>query len=191
MELTVNLVLGSKSPRRAQLLRDLGFDFKVIVTDADESAPKSLSPAETAVWISEQKALALQGQLGPNELGITSDTEVWMNNTRFGKPKDSAEAAAMLQQLSGKTHQVISGLTLVTPSSLESHFTTVEVDFLPIPDWAIAHYITQYQPLDKAGAYGIQEWLGMGYISAIRGEYNSVVGLPTSTLMQALLKYAK
>lgn len=189
MKLSKELVLGSKSPRRAQLLGDLGFEFRVEVTDADEQAPESLSGAETAVWISEQKAKALQPLLSNGELGITSDTEVWKNNRRYGKAANATEATEMLQSLSGTTHQVITGLSLVTPTAIESAISTVEVTFKELPQWAIEHYVAEYKPFDKAGAYGIQEWIGQAFISSIQGEYNAVVGLPTSTLMDMLAKF--
>lgn len=186
MKLSKELVLGSKSPRRAQLLRDLGFDFRIEVTDADENAPSTLSGAETAVWISEQKANALQPLLGKHELGITSDTEVWKNNRRYGKAESREEAVEMLQSLSGTVHEVITGLSLITTTEIISAISTVEVTFKELPAWAIEHYVDTFKPFDKAGAYGIQEWIGQSYISSIHGEYNAVVGLPTSTLMDML-----
>lgn len=189
MQLTHSLVLGSKSPRRAQLLSDLGFDFKVIVTDADENAPASLDGIGTARWISEQKASALQPHLSHSELGITSDTEVWLGNRRYGKAADEAQAREMLESLSGKTHQVITGLSLVTATEITTYHAVVDVVFETLPDWAITHYIQEFQPFDKAGAYGIQEWIGASFISSIQGEYNAVVGLPTSTLCKALQDY--
>lgn len=191
MKLTKQLVLGSKSPRRAQLLKELGFDFTILTTDADENAPGNLGAKETAIWISEQKALALQPHLSEEQLGITSDTEVWFQGKRYGKPSNDQEAIAMLQSLSGQVHQVVSGLTLVEKHSMKSFVSEVEVEFTTIPQWAIEHYVHTYQPLDKAGAYGIQEWIGMGFITRISGEYNSVVGLPTATLFEALTAYKK
>lgn len=191
MKLTKKLVLGSKSPRRAQLLTELGFDFTILTTDADENAPGNLGAAETAIWISEQKAQALQPHLSEEHLGITSDTEVWFQGKRYGKPSNDQEAIAMLQSLSGQVHQVVSGLTLVEKHSMKSFVSEVEVEFATIPQWAIEHYVHTYKPLDKAGAYGIQEWIGMGFITRISGEYNSVVGLPTATLFQALTAYKK
>lgn len=186
IKLTHRLVLGSKSPRRAQLLSDMGFFFTVRVTDADESASNELSPEETAVSISEQKAKALQSTLSHDELGITSDTEVWLDQHRFGKPANEKEAYQMLKMLSGRTHKVVTGLTLVTTTEIRSYTSTVCVLFDHIPEWAIEHYISNFAPFDKAGAYGIQEWIGMSFISKIEGEYNAVVGLPTSTLFHAL-----
>ena len=189
MKLTKDLVLGSASPRRAQLLRELGFEFSVVVTEADERAPEHLSPEETAIYVSEQKARALQPLLSENQLGITSDTEVWLDGQRLGKPADETQARAMLEQLSGRAHQVVSGLTLVTSDALTSYSTQVVVHVKALPAWAIDHYIATARPLDKAGAYGIQEWMGMAFIDRIEGEYNSVVGLPTATLFEALSPY--
>jgi septum formation protein len=191
MKLHKELVLGSKSPRRASLLNEMGFDFSVIVTQADENAPSHLNGEETAIWISEQKARALQPLLTKNQLGITSDTEVWLGNRRYGKPADENEAKEMIRSLSGKTHDVITGLTLTTVSSIKSYCSTVKVTFEVLTEDEINHYVDQFKPLDKAGAYGIQEWIGHTMISSIHGEYNAVVGLPTSTLYKALKDFAE
>ena len=190
LALNKKLVLGSKSPRRAALLREMGFDFRVLVTEADENAQDHLSGIETAVWISEQKAKALQPALSEGELGITSDTEVWLGNRRYGKPTGLEGAKEMLHSLSGKTHDVITGLTLCTQNSLKSYHATVKVTFEPLSDQEIEYYVSTFNPTDKAGAYGIQEWVGHTMISSIEGEYNTVVGLPTSTLYKALKEYA-
>jgi septum formation protein len=191
MKLNKELVLGSKSPRRASLLSEMGFDFSVIVTEADENAPSHLDGEETAIWISEQKARALQPQLTQNQLGITSDTEVWLGNRRYGKPTDENEAKEMIRSLSGNTHDVITGLTLTTVDSIQSYCSTVKVTFETLSEEEIDYYVDQFKPLDKAGAYGIQEWIGHAMISAIHGEYNAVVGLPTSTLYKALKDFAE
>lgn len=188
--LSKKLVLGSKSPRRAALLREMGFDFRVFVTEADENAPVHLNGKETAVWISEQKAKALQPALTEGELGITSDTEVWLGHRRYGKPTSLEDAKEMLRSLSGKTHEVITGLTLCTSNSLKSHHAVVKVTFEALSEHEIEHYVSTFNPTDKAGAYGIQEWIGHTMISTIEGEYNAVVGLPTSTLYKSLKEYA-
>ncbi len=190
MKLLKDLVLGSKSPRRASLLREMGFDFSVIVTEADENAPSHLNGEETAIWISEQKARALQPLLKTDQLGITSDTEVWLGNRRYGKPVDANQAKEMIRSLSGKTHDVITGLTLTTVDSINSYCSTVKVTFETLTEEEIDHYVDRFKPLDKAGAYGIQEWIGHTMISSIQGEYNAVVGLPTSTLYKALKDFA-
>ena len=195
MELTHDLVLGSQSPRRAAFLTSLGLDFKTLPLDIDESAPAHLSGVEVAAFVSELKAQALSIHLEPGQLGITSDTEVWQNGQRFGKPTDEARAREMLVALSGTTHEVISGLTLVTTDNgipkLTTETSIVTVSFSEIPDWAIDFYIKQFKPCDKAGAYGIQEWIGAGFIDRIEGNYNSVVGLDTAALFKLLLPYRK
>ena len=188
--LNKKLVLGSKSPRRAALLEEMGFDFRVLVTEADENAPDHLNGIETAVWVSEQKAKALQPALLEGELGITSDTEVWLGNRRYGKPTSLEDAKEMLRSLSGKTHEVITGLTLCTVNTLNSYHAMVKVTFEDLSEQEIEHYVSTFNPTDKAGAYGIQEWIGHTMISSIEGEYNAVVGLPTSTLYRALKEYA-
>ena len=195
MELTHEIVLGSQSPRRADFLTSLGLDFQTLPLDIDESAPAQLSGVEVAAYVSELKAKALSTHLKPGQLGITSDTEVWQNGQRFGKPTDEASAREMLVALSGTTHEVISGLTLVTTDNGTPKLTTetsiVTVSFSEIPDWAIDFYIKQFKPFDKAGAYGIQEWIGAGFIDRIEGNYNSVVGLDTAALFKLLLPYRK
>lgn len=195
MELTHDIVLGSQSPRRADFLTSLGLNFRTLPLDIDESAPAHLSRMEVAAYVSELKAKALSIHLESGQLGITSDTEVWQNNHRFGKPTDETSAREMLVALSGTSHEVISGLTLVTMNNgtplLTTETSLVTVYFSEIPDWAIDYYVQHYQPFDKAGAYGIQEWIGSGFIKRIEGNYNSVVGLDTAALFKLLLPYRK
>lgn len=189
MKLNKHLVLGSKSPRRASLLKEMGFDFRISVTHADENAPLHLNGEQTAVWISEQKAKALQPKLGIHELGITSDTEVWLGNKRYGKASNKEAAVQMIESLSGKTHQVITGLTLSTKEEIISYCSIVQVTFAAMTAEEIHFYVDQFKPYDKAGAYGIQEWIGHTMITSIKGEYNAVVGLPTTTLYKALKEF--
>ena len=195
MELTHEIILGSQSPRRAAFLTSLGLDFRALPLDIDESAPAHLSCMEVAAYVSELKAKALCTHLKSGQLGITSDTEVWQNSKRFGKPADEASAREMLIALSGTTHEVSSGLTLVTTDNgipiLTTETSLVTVYFSEIPDWAIDYYIKRYKPFDKAGAYGIQEWIGAGFIDRIDGNYNSVVGLDTAALFRLLLPFKK
>jgi septum formation protein len=194
MNLSKKLVLGSQSPRRAQFLKDLELDFRTLPLDVDETAPSELNAIETAIFVSELKANALLPLLAADELGITSDTEVWLENRRYGKPSNYEEAFDMIQTLSGKTHLVVSGLSVIDPSAnpaIQSTSSVVEVTFNHIPEWAIHHYINTYSPFDKAGAYGIQEWIGQGFISEIKGNYNSVVGLDTAALVSFLTPYIK
>lgn len=192
MELTKELVLGSQSPRRAQFLKDLGLAFTALPLDLDETAPAHLSPAETATFVSELKAEALLPLLQKGQIGLTSDTEVWQGRRRFGKAPDVATAKEMLEALSGTTHEVHSSMTVIDPENLvpmRSVVSTVVVHFHPIPHWAIDHYIEACKPFDKAGAYGIQEWIGQAYIKRIEGNYNSVVGLDTAALVHMLEPY--
>ena len=192
MKLSKQLVLGSQSPRRAQFLKDLGLSFTTLPLDLDETAPTHLSPAETATFISELKAEALFPLLKKGQLGLTSDTEVWQSGRRFGKAADADAAKEMLQKLSGTTHEVHSSMTLINPDNLitlSSVVSTVIVHVYPIPQWAMDHYIETYKPFDKAGAYGIQEWIGQAYIKRIEGNYNSVVGLDTAALVHMLEPY--
>lgn len=192
MKLNKTLVLGSQSPRRAQFLKDLELDFTTRPLDVDETAPSELNARETAVFVSELKAKALLPLLSNDELGITSDTEVWLNERRYGKAANYDEAFEMIQSLSGKTHEVVSGLSIIDPTDstpIQSTSSTVAVSFNHIPEWAIEHYIKTYSPFDKAGAYGIQEWLGQGFIREIQGNYNSVVGLDTAALLTLLTPY--
>ena len=195
MELTHEIILGSQSPRRAAFLTSLGLDFRTLPLDVDESAPAHLSGEEVAAYVSELKAKELSTHLKSGQLGITSDTEVWQNGKRFGKPADEVSAREMLIALSGTAHEVISGLTLVTTDNhtplLTTETSVVTVYFSEIPDWAIDHYINHYKPFDKAGAYGIQEWIGAGFIDRIEGNYNSVVGLDTAALFRLLLPFRK
>ena len=192
MRLSKELVLGSQSPRRAQFLKDLGLSFTTLPLDLDETAPAHLSPAETATFISELKAEALLPLLQKGQLGLTSDTEVWQGDRRFGKAADADAAKEMLKDLSGTTHEVHSSMTLINPDNpipLSSVVSTVMVHFHIIPQWAMDHYIEAYKPFDKAGAYGIQEWIGQAYIKRIEGNYNSVVGLDTAALVHMLEPY--
>ena len=192
MKLKKELVLGSQSPRRAQFLKDLGLSFTTLPLDLDETAPALLSPADTATFVSELKAEALLPLLQKGQIGLTSDTEVWQNGRRFGKASDAAAAKEMLEALSGTAHKVHSSLTLIDPDKvmpMSSVVSTVVVHFHTIPHWAIDHYIEAYTPFDKAGAYGIQEWIGQAYIKSIEGNYNSVVGLDTAALIHMLEPY--
>ena len=189
MKLNKQLVLGSKSARRASLLKEMGFGFKILVTHADENAPMHLNGEETAVWISEQKAMALQPKLGNHELGITSDTEVWLGDKRYGKASNKESAVQMIESLSGKTHQVITGLTLSTKEEITSYCSIVQVTLAKMTMEENHYFVDQFKPFHKAGAYGIQEWIGHTMVTSIQGEYNSVVGLPTTTLYRALKQF--
>ncbi len=175
----MKLILGSKSPRRQQLLKEMGCTFEVRIKDTDESYPDGLLPYEVAAYIASQKAKALQEELQPDEILLTADTIVCVDDLILGKPKDKSEAVAMLQRLSGKSHTVITAVSIATPDDLRTEWceTVVFVKPLSLPE--IETYIHHYQPYDKAGSYGVQEWFGAVAVEKIEGSYNNVVGLPT------------
>jgi septum formation protein len=183
------LVLGSKSPRRQELLAGMGFNFTVRTKETEESFPETLIPRNVPVFLAQKKAEALIETLSPNELLITSDTIVLLDQQIFGKPVDFNEAKKMLQQLSGKAHEVITGVCLQSVNKSTCFSVSTKVYFNPITDEMITYYINNYQPFDKAGSYGIQEWIGYVAIQKIEGSYFNVVGLPVAELWDALVVF--
>lgn len=183
---TFEIILGSKSPRRKQLLTELGFDFKVEVREIEENYPSTLIPEEVPVYIAREKAKPFQSVIKPGELLITADTVVLLDNEIIGKPRHTDEAKETLRKLSGKTHKVVSGLCITTFATQVVETVVSEVTFDELDEEIIAFYIEHYSPLDKAGAYGIQEWIGYVGIKAIKGSYTNIVGLPTNTLYKML-----
>ena len=176
----MRIILASNSPRRKELLSGLGFEFEVhTLKGLDESYPKGLSMEEIPQFISRKKASAYA--VGPDELLITADTIVWLDGEVLGKPKDEAEAKAMLRKLSGRTHQVVTGVTLKT-GLLYSFSSVSQVTFAELSAEEIDRYVEHYHPLDKAGAYGIQEWIGYIGVTRIEGSYFNVMGLPVQRL---------
>jgi len=180
-----DIVLGSNSPRRRELLADLDVKFRVeAITGIDETYPDTLPVDEIPEFLARLKS---QGHpLRPDELLITADTVVVLGNEVLGKPADAADACRMLRELSGRQHRVISGVCLRTADRLSSFSDTSLVEFAPLTDDEIAYYVERYHPLDKAGAYGIQEWIGNVGIAGIQGDFYNVMGLPTRKLYQAL-----
>lgn len=180
-----DVVLGSNSPRRRELLNDMGVNFRVeAIKGIDESYPASLPVEEIPVYLARIKA---EGHpLKANELLITADTIVVLDEAVLGKPVSKADAHRMLRALSGRAHRVISGVCVTTASRTESFADTSIVHFAELSDDEIDHYIKHYRPLDKAGAYGIQEWIGNIGISGISGDFYNVMGLPTRKLYQLL-----
>lgn len=183
---TFEIILGSKSPRRKQLLTELGFDFKVEVREIEENYPSTLIPEEVPAYIAREKAKPFQSVIKPGELLITADTVVLLDNEIIGKPRHTDEAKETLRKLSGKTHKVVSGLCITTFATQVVETVVSEVTFDELDEEIIAFYIEHYSPLDKAGAYGIQEWIGYVGIKAIKGSYTNIVGLPTNTLYKML-----
>lgn len=184
------IVLASNSPRRKELLQRMGVNFKVrTLFGIDESYPDSLRGEDIVCYISRNKAKAYQSSMAPNELLITADTIVYVDGEVMGKPKNAEQAKEMLHKLSGKTHQVITGVTIVTAKRTENFGVTSQVKFTNITDEEINFYVDNYLPFDKAGAYGIQEWIGIVAVEEIKGSYFNVVGLPVQRLYQKLKTY--
>lgn len=184
------LLLGSKSPRRKELLAGLGVEFSVVDIDADESYPASLQGGDIPIYISRAKADAYKAHLRTGDLLITADTIVWIDGQVLGKPADEAEAEAMIRLLSGHTHQVFTGVTLTLADGTQTSFVdTTDVSFRPLTDEEIHYYVSHYRPLDKAGAYGIQEWIGYAACTSLSGSYFNVMGLPTEPLYEALKRF--
>ena len=182
-----HIILASASPRRRQLLSGLGIDFEVrTLAGIDESYPDHLQGEAIAAYISKAKAEAYRATLAPNDLVITADTIVSVDGNVLGKPANEAEAHQMLQLLSGRTHEVVTGVTLMTKSQQQTFTATTSVTFAPLTEAEITHYVTHYRPLDKAGAYGIQEWIGIIAVESIQGSYFNVMGLPVQRLYKAL-----
>lgn len=181
------IVLASNSPRRKELLQRMGVNFKVrTLFGIDESYPDSLRGEDIVCYISRNKAKAYQSSIAPNELLITADTIVYVDGEVMGKPKNAEQAKEMLHKLSGKTHQVITGVTIVTAKRTENFGVTSQVKFTNITDEEINFYVDNYLPFDKAGAYGIQEWIGIVAVEEIKGSYFNIVGLPVQRLYQKL-----
>ena len=181
------IVLASNSPRRKELLQRMGVNFKVrTLFGIDESYPDSLRGEDIVCYISRNKAKAYQSSMAPNELLITADTIVYVDGEVMGKPKNAEQAKEMLHKLSGKTHQVITGVTIVTAKRTENFGVTSQVKFTNITDEEINFYVDNYLPFDKAGAYGIQEWIVIVAVEEIKGSYFNVVGLPVQRLYQKL-----
>ena len=192
----LQILLGSASPRRRELLAGLDIPFTAVSIDADESFPRDLKEGDIPYYISRAKARAYASQLTDSQLLITSDTIVWADGKMLGKPHDETEAFAMLRSLSGKTHQVYTAVTFAEKiSSLEGRSGGVvtlvdktDVTFKELTDEEIRYYIDRYKPFDKAGAYGIQEWIGYIACTAIHGSYFNVMGFPVHLVYQYLKK---
>ncbi len=168
----------------------MGFDFQVVLREVDESYPEGLSPSEIAVYISEKKARAFDLMI-ENEIVITADTIVSLDGNILGKPENEDHAFEMLSELSGKRHDVITGVSLLKDHKLSSFYELTEVFFKEISAEQIRYYINTCQPMDKAGAYGIQEWIGLVAVDRINGSYSNVVGLPTHRLYAELCKLSE
>ena len=183
------VVLASNSPRRKELLSGLGIDYEVkTLPDIDESFPKGLTEVETATYIARAKADVYRNIMQPDELIITADTIVWLDGEVMGKPLDGEDARRMLRALSGKTHQVITGVCLTIIDSQKAFATVTDVTFCHLSEEEIDYYVERYRPMDKAGSYGIQEWIGFVGVESISGSYFNVMGLPIQRLYTELKK---
>ena len=183
------VVLASNSPRRKELLSGLGVEYEVrTMPDVDESYPEGLSGEKIAKHIAQGKAEAYRSVMQANELIITADTIVYLDGTVMGKPKDELDAKEMLCKLSGKTHQVITGVCLSTFHMQKCFSTTTDVTFALLTEEEIEYYVTRYRPMDKAGSYGVQEWIGFVGVENLSGSYFNVMGLPIQRLYTELKK---
>ena len=182
-----HIILASNSPRRKELLRGLDIAFDVRVqSDIAEDYPADTAPADVAAYISREKANAYKDTIAENELVITADTVVIVGNEILGKPHDDAEAKEMLHKISGRKHQVVTGVCLTTTEKQHCFSVSTDVTFKNLKEEEIDYYIETYSPLDKAGAYGIQEWIGYIGVTALEGSYFNVMGLPVQRIWEEL-----
>ncbi len=184
------IILGSNSPRRRELLAGLDLSFDVhVIPGLEENYPDSLQPQEIPVFLSKQKAEAYLPTLEDQVLLITADTIVWNETEVIGKPKDREDAIRMLRSLSGHEHQVVTGVCLTTTKKQETFSVVSSVRFASLTDEEIIYYVDKYKPIDKAGAYGIQEWIGYVGVESISGSFYNVMGLPVQRLYQELKRF--
>lgn len=184
-----NFILASKSPRRQQLLQSLGIEFSVQTKEVEEVWPVGLKIEEVPVYLAELKADAFKSDIGENDLLITADTVVCLGEEVLGKPESFEEACAMLQRLSGKAHQVITGVCLTSRRKRISFYSVTNVELKTLTIAEIEYYITHFKPYDKAGAYGIQEWIGTIGIKHIEGSFYNVMGLPIQKLYEYIQSF--
>ena len=179
------ILLASKSPRRHQLLRDAGFQFQYIDIDADENFPADLPPEDICQFLAEHKSLHHQAPINENVL-VTADTIVYINNQVLNKPQSVEEAHAMLRTLSNQTHSVYTGVCLRNDSKIYTFYDRTDVTFHPLSDQEIGYYVAHYKPLDKAGSYGVQDWMGYIGVKGIQGCFYNVMGFPVAKFYREL-----
>lgn len=183
------VILASNSPRRKELLAGLGVDYEVrTLPDVDESYPDTLQGADIPLYIAKEKADAYRNMLQPGELMITADTIVWLDGRVLGKPKDREDALCMLRDMSGRTHEVFTGVCITTTEWQRSFAAQTEVRFAELSEEEMTYYADKFQPMDKAGAYGVQEWIGFIGVENISGSYYNIMGLPVQRLYKELVK---
>ena len=185
-----NIVLASKSPRRQELLKGIGVDFTILTKEVDENYPQRLPAIDVAPFLSLKKAKAFEdAELPDNYMVITADTVVIVENEILGKPKDRDDAVRMMNLLSGKVHKVVTGVTVHTKEKTKTFSVTSKVTFETLDNQEIDYYIDNFKPYDKAGAYGVQEWIGYIGVSNVEGSYYNVMGLPTQRLYKVLKEF--
>lgn len=187
----INIILASGSPRRQQFFKEMDLHYTIRLKEIEEIYPEHLQAEEITNFLAELKASAFENELKENDVLVTSDTIVWLNGKALGKPKDYEDAFKMLQQLANQTHEVITSVCLKSIDKTDIFHCVTKVTFANLSDEAIRYYLDNYQPFDKAGSYGIQDWIGLIGISKIEGSYTNVVGLPTEMLFQKLINYAE
>ncbi len=183
------LILASKSPRRNELLKGLGVDFTIKTKDTDESFPRDMDPYQVAGFLSKKKANAFLDKLADDEIILTADTVVILDGQILNKPADDQEAFEMISALSGKEHHVVTGITIGKSASLITRQDTVKVHFKPLTIEEIQYYVQTCKPFDKAGAYGIQEWIGYVAVDRIEGSFYTVMGLPVHLVYEELKNF--
>ena len=189
-DIPYKIILASNSPRRRELLTGLGLDFSVKVLEGiDESWPENLEGEGIPLYISREKAVPYKPLIAPDELVITADTIVYVDGQVLGKPQDESDAKRMLRLLSGREHEVITGVTFLTTRKERSFAVTTRVRFCRLSEEEIDYYVKTFAPMDKAGAYGIQEWIGYVGVESIEGSYFNVVGLPVQKLYRELTSF--
>ncbi len=190
MKKKYNIILGSNSPRRKELLAGLDLDFVVhVIPGIEESYPKDLPVLETAGYIASEKAEPYKKTLGKDDLVITADTVVVLGDKVLGKPHGASDAQAMLRMLSGRTHHVVTGVCLTSAEKQRCFSVVTDVAFKALSDAEISYYVDKYRPFDKAGAYGIQEWIGYVGVTSIKGSYFNVMGLPVQRIYDELQNF--
>jgi septum formation protein len=183
------IILASRSPRRQQLLRELGLKFDVVIKEYTETYPEGLGGEEIARYVAHEKAGSFKKEISDNEIVIAADTIVWCNNKVLGKPMNSDDAIRILKEISGNTHEVITGVCLFSSFKEKTFSVSTKVTFDTLSGEEISYYVDNFKPYDKAGAYGIQEWIGIAACSHIEGSYLNVVGLPVQRLYKELQNF--
>lgn len=186
-----NIILASGSPRRQQFFKDMHLDFEVRLKEVEELFPDDLKASKITDFLAVLKANAFQEELKPTDILVTSDTIVWHNGKALGKPKDYEDAFQILKSLSNSTHEVFTSVCFKTKDKIDIINETTRVTFSVLSDEAIAYYLENFKPYDKAGAYGIQEWIGLVGISKIEGSYSNVVGLPVQKVYEYFANFGK